>query len=82
MKADCISCGMPAAEVEKHGIDIGKEFCGYCADAEGKLKSFGEVLSGYAHWMMGEMKISEQAAYRKAMEAMEHLPAWRDKHAS
>ena len=75
MKADCISCGFPAAEVEKHGVDIGKEYCGYCANEDGTLKSYGQVLAGFAGFLMSQ-NVPEKAAYKQAMTAMEDLPAW------
>ncbi|HYE76439.1 MAG TPA: zinc ribbon domain-containing protein [bacterium] len=79
MAHDCISCGMPAAEITKHGIDIGKDWCGYCAREDGSLKSYQEVEDGYTHWLVGSLGMDETEARQQAQAALSTQPAWRSR---
>lgn len=75
MKNDCIACGMPAAAVTEHGIDIGKDYCGYCANEDGSLKPYQDIEDGYTHWLISQ-GTAEAEARPQAKAALAQQPAW------
>ncbi len=74
----CISCGMPLRTAADHAReDMELDYCKHCADAEGKLKSYNDVLHGMTQFLCRTQGIDETAAAGMAREMMARMPAWR-----
>jgi hypothetical protein len=73
MDTYCHSCGMPLTG------DVKGNFCSYCCNEKGELKSREEVHQGIAMWLKqikpGEKGVNYQERARYYMKAM---PAWAD----
>jgi len=70
--ANCQSCGMPLADAKP-----GELYCGYCTDANGKLKPFEQVLEGTTvGYFMGMQKMARPDAEKAAREHLKKMPAW------
>ena len=78
MQKFCHSCGMPLAGPE---ADKAKgDYCQYCADARGNLKSRDEVRQGLAQYLAGIKPEEKDVDYLKRADAyMQAMPAWADK---
>jgi hypothetical protein len=73
-----ISCGMPLRGAADHAReDIKLDYCKHCADAEGRLKSYGDVLHGMTQFLCRTQGIEETAAAGIARETMSRMAAWR-----
>ncbi|MCX6772727.1 MAG: zinc ribbon domain-containing protein [Candidatus Micrarchaeota archaeon] len=75
MKEICISCGMPLINSKVRALGM-KNWCIYCADAKGKLKSKKEVRAQMIAYFMKAKKISLYMAERYVERHMRELPAW------
>jgi hypothetical protein len=64
-----------AADHARGNIDL--DYCTHCADAEGKLKSYQDVLHGMTQFLCRTQGIDETAAVGMAREMMSRMPAWR-----
>ena len=53
------------------------EYCKYCTDSNGKLKSRTEVKAGIIKYMMKTEKKGEEDAHMLVEEHMKRMPAWR-----
>lgn len=74
----CESCGMPMGKPEDFGgKNIKNNYCVYCSDLNGVLKSYDEILRGMAVFMMKTRGMTEEDAIKKAKEHMAKMPAWR-----
>lgn len=79
----CISCGMPLSKPEDHAAsDPSKDYCLHCADAQGNLKSYEEVLAGMTHFMVSSQGMDESVARNAATQMMSKMPAWKDRAAN
>ncbi len=77
----CESCGMPLTPPAEHEHGQGwpdNPYCVYCSDDEGNLKTYDEVLNGFANYVMNEKGINLEEAKKIAAAAMAKLPAWKD----
>lgn len=64
--------------VEQHGGGNPlNQFCIYCTDEFGNLKSYNEVLQDMTRYMLSAMKVEYSYAQRMAEEEMLKHPAWR-----
>ena len=76
---NCISCGMPIrqpAEAAMH--DSQKPYCCHCAQPDGSMKSYAEVLIGMTAFIVQTQGLDENVAKRLAGEMLEKQPAWQD----
>ena len=74
----CTSCGMPFGSAADHAL--GKEsipYCAYCADSEGKLRPYSEVLEATAGYYMSSQGLDPQAARQMAEQLLKNQPAWK-----
>lgn len=79
MNGPCISCGMPQAEAERHGVaHPDRDYCGYCSQEDGSMKSYAEVFAGFTRFWMQDQGVSEDEAQMQVRAMMRALPAWRD----
>ncbi len=75
MAKNCLSCGMPLNE--KTGYSGKTDFCIFCTDEKGNLKSYNEVLTGIASWLRSSDRIKKNTNYHvRASEYLKSMPAW------
>lgn len=73
----CFSCGFPLRRPEDFaGGDPKAEYCSTCADAQGRLKPFDEVVQANADYFVAEQGIDPQAALTMARALLASMPAW------
>lgn len=73
----CIACGMPMEEAKDFALgDMSKDYCTYCADADGAMKSFEEAKRSMIHFVTSTQGIDPAMAEKVAINAMKKLPAW------
>lgn len=66
----CGSCGFPMEEEA--------EYCSTCADAEGRLRPYEEVLEANAEYLVRLQGVDLQAARTLARALLASMPAWRN----
>jgi len=68
----CQSCGMPLTDAGE-----GRIYCGYCTDAQGRLKPYDAVLEGTTRgYFMALQKLPRERAEKAAREHLAKMPAW------
>jgi hypothetical protein len=73
----CVSCGMPMRTTEEHAAaDPSKDFCHHCAEEDGQLKSYDEVLAGFTGFLQRTQGLQEDAARKAATQMLSKQPAW------
>ena len=73
----CMSCGMPMTKIEDFGGGNPENVsCVHCSNPDGSLKSYDEVLSGMANFMMKSQNLNRETAESRAREHMAKMPAW------
>jgi Putative zinc ribbon domain len=74
----CGSCGFPMKQTEDYaGSDLNSEFCSTCADANGRLKPFNQVVEANANYFVREQGIDVKAAREMARALLLSMPAWK-----
>lgn len=77
----CYSCGMPLEKASDHALgDASHEFCVHCANDQGELKSYEEIVSGFANYLVHSQGIAMVAATEMAQQILAKQPAWKDRH--
>jgi len=77
---NCRSCGMPMEEDKQHGAgDSKNNYCVYCTDTSGKLKTREQVRIGMITFFMKAKKMDEKAAMKFVDSHMAKMPAWKKK---
>ncbi len=75
---NCISCGMPIRKPAEAAIgDDQKPYCYHCAQPDGSMKSYSEVLVGMTAFIVQTQGLDESVAQGLAGEMLEKQPAWR-----
>jgi hypothetical protein len=70
----CHSCTMPLKS------DSAGDYCQYCVDETGKLKSYNEIHAGIAQWLESwSPKTVKTDARTRAEHFMKAMPAWADR---
>lgn len=78
MTKTCISCAMPMESAEDFPLqDVSKDYCCYCAKANGELQSFDERLESYSEWLVSSQGLDKNAALSQAKSLMAKMPAWK-----
>jgi len=73
----CMSCGMPMTKLEDFGGgNPANIYCVHCANADGSLKSYDEVLKGMVNFMVMSQNMDKETAEKAAKEYMAKMPAW------
>lgn len=84
----CAACGMPMQKDEDHGgTDTSNDWCVYCCNEDGSHKSYDEVLTGMASFMLSdacaqagmEKSKNMEEALGRARGYMKTMPAWSSK---
>lgn len=74
----CGSCGFPMAAPEDFaGGRPGASFCSTCANDDGDLKSYDEVLALNADYLVRQQGLDPLAARDMANTLLMSMPAWR-----
>jgi len=70
----CFSCGVPITPEFK---GIAENYCKYCSDEKGQLKSREEVKTGMVQWFkMWQPDLNDEKALVRAEHYMLAMPAW------
>jgi len=73
----CYSCAAPLANPAFKGP--AENYCVYCSDEQGKLKSRQDIQQGISQWMSTwQPDVDEVTAKRRADRSMQAMPAWAD----
>lgn len=76
----CISCGMPMTRIGDYPLyDISRNYCKYCAHADGTMMTFEEKLHSLTLHFMQEHKMEHDIAKDSASVILRKKPAWRRK---
>ncbi len=74
----CHSCAAPLGVPEFKGS--AENYCKYCTDDTGKLKSKETIQQGIAQWFKGwQPNLDEKKALERASFYMKSMPAWAEK---
>lgn len=60
------------------GANSHAEYCSTCANSDGQLKPFAEVLQTNAEYLVQQQGIDPQAARAMAQALLLSMPAWQD----
>lgn len=75
MSEYCYSCSAPLANPDFKGP--AENYCKYCTDEEGNLKSRDEVKMGIVEWLkMWQPDLNQEKAIERAESFMKAMPAW------
>lgn len=73
----CHSCGAPLDAPGYAGSAA--DYCSYCTEADGTLKTKKAVRAGIARWMQSwQPGLGDKEALRRARRYMRSMPAWAD----
>jgi hypothetical protein len=74
----CGSCGFPMLTPGDHaGGNPDAEYCSTCAEANGELKPFADVLQANASYFVRHQGVDPQAARAMANALLTSMPAWK-----
>jgi len=75
MKRFCCSCAAPLEIPDFKGP--AENYCRYCTDEGGKLKSREEIQRGIAEWFKSwQTDVDDEKALARAANYMNAMPAW------
>jgi hypothetical protein len=75
----CSACGMPMKQPSDFAMgDIEKEYCKYCARADGSMQSYAEKLDSLTAFLIRTQGMDKKAASIIARNMLWKLPVWRD----
>jgi hypothetical protein len=78
MEKYCFSCGSPLWMEPFQGP--ADDYCKYCTDENGNLKSREEILQGCANWLKSwSPGLDDETAIERAEHYMQSMPEWADK---
>ena len=76
----CISCGMPLEKPEDYPLqDTGKDYCVYCANPDGSLKSYEKALEDATAYYAKEHGLDAAEAKKAMQKYLDTMPAWKDR---
>ena len=79
MSKICIACGMPMEQKDHFAMgDESKDYCLYCARADGSMQSYQEKLESFTNLLVKKEEMDESSAKLKAESLMANLPAWKE----
>lgn len=75
----CVACGMPLQKKEDFaGGDERCDFCHYCANADGSIKSCQEIFDGGVEFFETVLHLDRDAAERATRKNMNDLAYWKN----
>ncbi|MBP6855957.1 MAG: AraC family transcriptional regulator [Candidatus Pacebacteria bacterium] len=76
----CSACGMPLEKKEDFaGGDEQGEFCLYCANEDGSVRTCEEIFEGGVSFFLKSLGDDRALAERVTRKNMKGLPYWQDK---
>ena len=73
----CHSCAAPLDNPEFRGA--AEDYCKYCTDEEGRLKSRDQIKEGVIQWLKAwQPRLDDETARKRAEHYMKSMPAWAD----
>ncbi len=74
----CHSCAAPLGVPDFKGP--AENYCKYCTDDKGQLKSKETIQQGIAQWFKGwQPNLDDKKALQRASSYMKSMPAWAEK---
>lgn len=73
----CHSCCMPLNTPESQSKN--ELYCVYCANENGTLKEWDEILAGATNFIASWQHIPLEEAKKRAVRMLSSMPAWADK---
>jgi hypothetical protein len=71
----CFSCAAPLASPDFKGV--AENYCKYCADESGNLRSREEIFDGIVQWLKSwQPDLDDEKALERATHYMKAMPAW------
>ncbi len=71
----CHACAAPLDNPEFKGV--ADDYCRYCADEKGSLKSREEVKNAITGWFMEwQPEVTAKVAQQRAEHYLQSMPAW------
>ena len=68
---------MPLRQVSDHASnDVQKDWCRHCANEDGSMKGYEDVLNGMSAFLVRTQGIDDGVARTMAANMMAKLPAW------
>ena len=79
MKKFCQACGMPLEKKEDFaGGDENSNFCVYCVNPDGSVKSGEEIFKGGVQFFLNALGGEESFAEKITRKNMSRLPYWQE----
>jgi hypothetical protein len=80
MQKYCEACGMPMTKKEDYaGGDGNSQFCLYCVNTDGNVKTCEEIFEGGVQFFMGQIGGDRQMAEKVTRKNMNMQSYWQDK---
>ena len=77
----CQACGMPLIKKEDFASgDENSNFCRYCVNVDGSVKSCEEIFEGGVQYFMSHVGNDRKMAEKITRKNMSRLPYWQDKN--
>ena len=77
MSKFCYACGSPLSVLDFKGIK--ENYCRFCTDKDGKLKSKEEIMLGIARWLRSwQPDLDDKKAEHRAELYLKAMPEWAD----
>jgi Putative zinc ribbon domain len=74
----CGSCGFPMqAPADYAGDNLDADYCSTCAEANGKLKPYDDVVHANASYFVRQQGVDPEAARKMAQALLASMPAWK-----
>lgn len=81
MEKYCQVCGMPLTKKEDFaGGEENANFCAYCANADGSVKSCEEIFEGGVLFFLNQIGGDRKMAEKITRKNMSRLPYWQGKN--
>jgi len=76
----CNACGMPLEKKEDFALgDENSDFCVYCTNSDGSVKSYEELFEGAVQFFMKQLDNDRKVAEKFTRKAVSQLPYWQGK---
>ena len=80
MQKFCQACGMPLSKKEDFANgDENSNFCLFCVNADGNVKSCEEIFEGGVQFFLGQLGGDRNMAEKIVRKNMNQLPYWQGK---
>lgn len=75
----CFACGMPLEHEEDFAnSDLNSDFCQYCVNADGSVKSCEQIFKGGVDFFMHATGCDQYMAEKVTRKNMKSLPYWQN----